>query len=153
METTDLGEVTSTFRTSRTQMIVLFVVAILLVGAAVFLHSIDDRGGNLMPVTLIVIGGAVYFLGWGANLALSVIQVRELGVSLRFLIRRIDVPFDQIESVGLRQRTHHGLPGSYSGIWLKRRDGRVLNFQLESDAPQACEEIVKGMNRSAQGSL
>src|ERR1700722_14945427 len=98
MQNVELGRVIDSFRTSRTQAVVLFVVAALLVGVAGFLYSIDDRSQNLLPVTLIVAAGALYFMGWGAKLAVPVMEVRERGVSLRFLIRRIDLPFDEIES-------------------------------------------------------
>ena len=141
MQSVELGSVIDRFHTSRAQAVVLFVVAGLLVGVAGILYGIDDRLHNLLPVTLIAAGGAFYFLWWGAKAAVSVIEIRERGVSLRFLFRRIDLPFDQIETVGVRQRTVNGLPGSYSGIWLKRRDGAVLVFPLESNVPQAASLI------------
>lgn len=144
MQSVELGSVIHRFRTSRTQAVVLFVMAALLAGVTGFLYSIDDRS-NLLPVTLIAAAGAVYFLGWGANLAVPVMEIRERGVSLRFLIRRIHLPFDQIETVGVRQRTRNGLPGSYSGVWLKRRDGSVVVFPLESNVPQAASLIGQSL--------
>jgi hypothetical protein len=72
-------------------------------------------------------------------------EVRERGVSLRFLTRRIDLPFDEIETVGMRQRTVRGLPGSYSGVWLRRRDGSVLVFPLESNVPEAAGLIQRSL--------
>jgi hypothetical protein len=147
MQSDELGRVIETFRTSRTQAVVLFVVAALLAGVAGFLYSIDDRTGNLLPVTLIAAAGAIYMIGWGAKLAVPVMQICERGVSLRFLVRRIHLPFDQIETVGVQQRTRNGLPGPYSGVWLKRRDGSVLVFPLESHVPEAASLIGQFLGR------
>jgi len=145
MQSDELGNVIDRFRTSGAQAVVLFVVGALLVGVAGVLHAIDDATHNLLPVTLIAAGGAVYFIGWGAKAVRSVMEVRERGVSLRFLFRRVHLPFDQIETVGARQRTVNGLPGSYSGVWLKRRGGAVLVFPLESDVPRAVSLIARGL--------
>ena len=58
MQPNDLGQITQTFRTSRIQAVILFIVGLLVAGVAGFLWSIDDNH-NLLPVTLIAAGGAV----------------------------------------------------------------------------------------------
>jgi len=64
---------------------------------------------------------------------------RELALS----IRRVEIPFDQLHSVGMCRRTVRGLPGSANGIWFERLDGSTLIFPIESNVEQACTEIAR----------
>src|SRR5438067_13628186 len=92
----DLGQITQTFRTSRIQAVILFIVGVLIAGVAGLLRSIDDHD-NLVPVTLIAAGGAVCFFVWCVRLAIPVLQVRQRGVFVRFIVRRGAIGFVQIE--------------------------------------------------------
>jgi hypothetical protein len=146
MQAIDLGNVVERFRTSRVQAVVLFVVAGLLFGVAGLMRWMDDRGMNLLPVTLIAAGGALYFVWWGARLSVPILEVRERGVSMRLLTRRIDIPYDQIESVEALRREVNGLPASYCAVWIARRDGSAVEFPLESAVPEAVSLIERAIS-------
>ena len=142
MSNDDLGRVKSKYRTSRMQAIVL------LVGACIFgvLAALAAQDKNLAPIAFVLGGAAIYFLGWGAQLAMHAVEVREHGVRLRYLTRRVDIPFSDIAAVGVRRRTVNGLPGSCDGIWMKRQDGATIMFRLESNAEQASGEIAANIS-------
>ena len=135
-----LGATIVEYRTSRIQAIILLAIAAALAGFAAWMFGWDQNIGT--PVALVCVPASLYFLVWGYRLAASVLEIRELGVRLRFPMRRVDIPFSQIDSIAKQVRTVHGLPGSANGIWFQRVDGSTVIFPLESNVDEACSQIV-----------
>ncbi len=140
MESDSLGTLVSSFRTSRIQAIVLFAAAAVLAGLSAWLYALDQNIGT--PFALVGVPASLFLLIWGGRLAFTVLEVREHGVWLRFLIRRVDIPYSEIVSIQRFFRTVNGLPGSAKAIGFDRADGSRVVFPLESNVDEACNQIA-----------
>ena len=144
MQSDSLGAVISEYRTSRIQAIVLITLAVVLGGLPAWLFTWDRNIGT--PVALVCVPASLYVFGWGYRLAVAVLEIREHGVRLRFPIRRVDIPFSQLASIGKRVGTVNGLPQSANAISFRRVDGSKVIFPLESNVDLACSQIVERMS-------
>ncbi len=139
MKNDPLGASIAEFRTSRVQPVILLTIAVALAGFVGWMFALDQNVGT--PVSIVCVPASLYFLVWGYRLAVSKLEIHQTGVRLR-LLRRTDIPFNQIASLGLRRRTVNGLPGSASGIWFQRGDGSSVLFPLESNVEEAVRQIT-----------